>query len=414
MFMNRRSFVQNCSGYASLLALSPLKNFAFVADENASSEIFVHIFLRGGCDGLNLLAPVSDQTYVNARNADLRVNEPQGLALKNTLNGLDFCLHSKAAGLKELYDTNQLVLIHACGLNHGTRSHFDAMDLIERGAVRKTNQREGWLSRYLKSYSSSDALPAVAMSSELPASFLGSPLAVSMSEPSSFSLKGDARLAGLLKGMYKGTNALDTTAQRTLQTISLINTKLQRSQNGEIAPYQPENNADYPSEWNAQSFVNAMKGLARLIKADTGVHVATVDFGGWDTHENQFYTFAQLTDILSRTVTAFYNDMHRFHDRLTVVIQSEFGRRLKANKSNGTDHGHGNVMMVLGGKCAGGKMYGQWKGLETENLDNGVDLAVTTDYRRVLNEILIKRLGCKNPATVFPDFQEQSFLGFLA
>jgi uncharacterized protein (DUF1501 family) len=163
-----------------------------------------------------------------------------------------------------------------------------------------------------------------------------------------------------------------------------------------------------------QGLREQLKNLARLIKMDVGVHVATADFGGWDTHEAQAYHFPQLMTGLAGTIAAFYNDLTAYHPRLTILIMSEFGRRLKANRSGGTDHGLGNVMLAIGQNVRGGRMYGNWPGLATEQLDNGVDLAVTTDYRTVLSEILAKRMGNPNLGPIFPDFKPPALLNFMA
>jgi uncharacterized protein (DUF1501 family) len=152
----------------------------------------------------------------------------------------------------------------------------------------------------------------------------------------------------------------------------------------------PANNASYPTETGAE-LSNALKTAAQLIKLDLGIQVVTVDYGDWDTHINQAYRFPELVKGLSQSLAAFYNDLSQQRQRLTVVVMSEFGRRLKSNQSNGTDHGYGGMMMALGGQVNGGRIYGEWKGLSSENLDDGADLAITTDYRAVLSEILVKR-----------------------
>ncbi len=410
--MQRRDFVKNMGLASALLAANPLKSLALVPEPGA--EIFVVLFLRGGMDGLHLVAPASDRAYTDARSADLRVSEKNALLLKNPLNGLDFYLHESAKPFKELYDSNRLALIHACGLTNGTRSHFDAMDLIERGIQQKQNIAQGWLARYLvTSQLAGQALPALGMGDGLPLSLLGSPSAISLVSAQDFALKGDPRMAGILKSWYNQDDLLDRTAQQTLKTAQLIQSKLPRHANGTVKDYQPS--ASYPSEWYVRGLREQLTNLARLIKMNLGVHVATVDFGGWDTHEAQAYHFPQQMMGLAKTVAAFYNDLTSYHPRLTILIMSEFGRRLKANRSGGTDHGFGNVVLAIGQKVKGGAMYGQWRGLATEQLDNGVDLAVTTDYRTVLSEIITKRLNNQQIGTIFPGFKMPAApLGFMA
>ncbi len=418
--MNRRQFIVGCGTGAALLTSSQLQSFSFIPVDGTSddqSPIFVLIFLRGGCDGLSLAAPVNDKNYIDSRSTYLRINESgdnAGLSLQNPLAGLDFRLHSKASALKEIYDSNQMAIIHACGLSNGTRSHFDAQDMIERGVNQKVNANEGWLARYLSTLKTDSPLPAIASNSFLPASFLGSNKASSINEINEFNLPGDSvRFLSLLKNLYNGKSLLDTTAQKTIESIKYVQSKVQKDNNGKPIDYQPEHGADYPDDWYISQLSKSLANVAQLIKMEVGTQIATVDFGGWDTHENQNYYFPLLLDGLSRALGAFYNDLSSYHSRLTVLVMSEFGRRLKGNKSMGTDHGYGNAMLALGGNVKGGKMYGNWPGLETDQLDNGVDLAVTTDYRSILGEILVKVLKNNQLDFIFPGFKEYKPLGFL-
>lgn len=404
--MKRREFLYGCAGAAAASALSSAPILAQSPD--GDKEILVVVFLRGGCDGLHLLAPVSDKNYIDARTANLRISDSgneRGLALTNTLSNLDFCLHPNAKALQELYQSKQLALLHAAGLSNGTRSHFDAQDLIERGLNKKTNVAEGWLARYLRLHHKAapeDLLPAVGARS-LPLSLQGGNVAVSIDQPRDYQLKGDARLLGLVNSLYAdNASLLGKTVQRTVHTIRELQKKS-----------IPELSSLYPTDWQARRFSDSLQAIAQLIKMDIGLHVATCDLGGWDTHENQAWAFGQLTSTLSNSLLAFYNDLHKYHNKLTVVVLSEFGRRLRSNRSNGTDHGHGGVMMVLGKNIKGGRMYGDWKGLATEQLDNGVDLDVTTDYRTVLGELLTRRLAVPASAlsNIFPDFLAPKWLG---
>lgn len=367
---------------------------------------FVFVFLRGGCDGLHFVAPVSDRHYTAQRSTDIRITDSgdaKGLLLKNPLNNLDFALHPKAAALKELYDGGHLALIHAAGLIHGTRSHFEAQELIERGTDKQQSLSGGWLTRYLQSQpqSRSGILPAVSLGSAQPLSLLGAPSAT-IEDLNDYALKGDKKISGIVKKLYRSTAPLDYVVQQTLKDAAALNTKL-----AVTPPNQPDSR--YPKN---DAFAARLQTLSRLIKSGVGVHLATVDVDGWDTHEAQAYHFPVRLQSLSASLSAFYNDLSAVSGKLTVLVMSEFGRRLKGNRSGGTDHGYGGVMLVLGGGIRGGTMYGQWNGLATEQLDNGVDLAVTTDYRTVASEILNKRLGCTNLTTIFPQFTAKSMLGF--
>ncbi|HAS42439.1 MAG TPA: hypothetical protein DCS93_18315 [Microscillaceae bacterium] len=414
--MNRREFVVGCSAAITAMAGSQIESFAFSPQPSAQQEIFVFVFLRGGCDALNLIAPVDDKNYVAARPAFLRVTESgknQGLRLKNSLNNQDFRLHHKAGALHELYNSNNLAIIHACGLANGTRSHFDAMDMIERGINQKKNSTDGWLTRYLKSTQLEGMLPAVAAETNLPKAFMGSNAAASIKSLNDFKVNGDPRLQGILKTMYQGDTLLHETAQSTLSTLKYINQKIAKDSKGRPKKYQPANGAKYPQGWQAGGLGKSLQTIAQIIKMDVGLQVATVSFGGWDTHENQAWHFPRKTEGLSQALAAFYNDLSKYHKRLTVLVMSEFGRRLKANKSNGTDHGHGGIAFALGGNVNGGKIYGKWPGLATEQLDKRVDLDVTTDYRTVLSEVLQKRMGSKQINQIFPGFNNDKFLGFV-
>jgi uncharacterized protein (DUF1501 family) len=222
-------------------------------------------------------------------------------------------------------------------------------------------------------------------------------------------LRGDPRLQQVLQNIYGGKNLIDKTAQETLHSIKYINDRIEKDSLGRPVPYLPGNNASYDNSPLGRS----LKTLAQMIRMDMGLQVATVDYGGWDTHEHQQGAFNNLTESLSKSLGAFYNDISSTNKKVTLLVMSEFGRRLKANKSGGTDHGHGNVMLVLGNYVNGGKMYGKWPGLDNQHLDNNVDLAVTTDYRTVLSEILVKRLNNTKLDYIFPGLTEYKPLGFL-
>lgn len=413
--MQRREFLVGCSTAIAAMAGSKITGFAFTPEGEGVKEIFVYVFLRGGCDGLNLVAPVNDPSYITERPFELRVtdaDENQGLQLKNGLAGLDFRLHKSAPELKELYDSNKLGIIHAAGLTNGTRSHFDAMDIIERGSFDNKNLTEGWFTRYLQtsgSVNSSALFPSMAISSTVPTSFLGSDSTLAINNLGDYRLKGDPRLFDQVKRFYAGKTPLDEAAQNAIRSIESINQRIAKDDTGKALPYAPENNAAYP----VNPFGKSLQTLAQIIKMDVGLQVASVDYGGWDTHEHQQNHFSDLTAGLSKSLGAFYNDLAAFESKITILVMSEFGRRLKANKSNGTDHGHGNVMFALGGNVNGGKMYGQWPGLQNEQLDNQVDLAVTTDYRNVLGEIVVKRLSNPKIGYIFPGFKDYKPLGFL-
>ncbi|OJJ19513.1 hypothetical protein BKI52_22155 [marine bacterium AO1-C] len=414
--MKRREFVIGCSAAIAATAGSQLESFAFSPQPNATQDIFVLVFLRGGCDALNFVAPVNDKNYYAARPARLRLTESgehKGLELKNGLAKADFRIHQKAEALHEIYESNQMAIVHACGLANGTRSHFDAMDLIERGINKKGNISEGWLTRYLNSVQLEGMLPAVAAEEGLPKSLIGSNQATSIQNLAEFKIHADARYMNVLKDLYQGDDLLGQTARETISTLKDIQKRMPKNSEGQYKKYQPTRGSNYPEPWEGGGLSQSLQTVAQLIKMEVGLKVATLSFGGWDTHENQSYHFTRQINLLSRALGAFYNDVNNYHNRLTVLVMSEFGRRLKANKSGGTDHGHGGIALALGGNVKGGKMYGQWPGLATDQLDNRVDLAVTTDYRAILSEILQKRLNSQQLSKIFPGFGGYKPLGFV-
>jgi uncharacterized protein (DUF1501 family) len=412
--MNRREFMIGCSASIAAMAGSRITSFGFSPTD--SSELFVYIFLRGGCDGLNLVGPANDPSYISERPPELRIidsGDSQGLRLDNGFNGLDFRLHAKASELKELYDHQALAIIHAAGLTNGTRSHFDAQDLIERGTVNNKNLPEGWFTRYLDSTSSIDTstiFPSIAISATMPSSFLGSNSTLAIQNIGDYKLRGDARLPQVLQNLYNGKTFIDKTALEALRSIQYIDDHIEKDSSGKPVVYIPGNNAAYPDN---SPLARSLKTLAQIIKMDMGLQVATIDYGGWDTHEHQTSVFNNLTESLSKALGAFYNDINAANKKVTVLVMSEFGRRLRANKSGGTDHGHGNMMLVLGDYVKGGKMYGNWPGLDNQQLDNQVDLAVTTDYRMVLSEIIAKRLNNPKVGHIFPGLSDYKPLNFI-
>lgn len=418
MSISRRQFMVGCSSAIAAMADGRVANLFFddatVAAAAGNDEILVVVFLRGGCDGLSLVAPYDDAIY-RAKRGELALQNPITLNVNNPgfNTTSNFGLHPLAAPLNGLYQAGKLAIVHACGLDDDTRSHFDAMDYMERGTPGNKGTSTGWLARHLAAITTDDTslLPTVAASSNAPASLLGDPRAVAMNNPRSYSLSGhwrytanddprfkDAMLKTLEK-CYTGSDLLQTTGKRTIETIKALRS---------VPEYTP--GATYPPG----GFGDSLKSVAQMIKLDIGLRAATVDLGGWDHHESQgvndtWGPFYRLADTLARGMEAFYNDLPNHQNRVTLVVMSEFGRRLGVNASNGTDHGHGNVMLVLGGKINGGKLYGQWPGLV--ELDQSQDLKITSDYRTVVSEILVRRLRNPKLGMVFPGLTTYTPLG---
>lgn len=409
--INRRNFLKGLGATVALSSLPGAQSFAYnpLHLNNPKDEIFVFVFLKGGCDALNFIAPMGNSSYADARLTDLQVPENAKFTLKNGLEDLDFNIHPKASALKELYDSGDMAVVHALGLSNGTRSHFEAMKLIEQGLAENKSSPQGWMTRYFETISATGTLPAVSIGNNgLAASFLGCSKAISIDKISDFKIVGAPILQEILADFYQGKTNVHQAGQKALSTIKALQNK-----NIDDTHYHPEHGANYPSQWSIKSFAESLQNLAQLIKMDTGVHIATVEYDGWDHHENQAYHFPQRLEGLSDALAAFYNDLSKYHNKMTMVVMSEFGRRLKSNRSGGTDHGHGGLALVLGGQVKGGKMYGKWPGLATHELNNNVDLEVTTDYRTVLSEVLQKQLDNQHLEHIFPDFKADKMLGFL-
>jgi uncharacterized protein (DUF1501 family) len=411
MRINRRNFLKGLGATVALSSLPGAQSFAYnpLHLKNPKDEILVFVFLKGGCDALNFIAPMGNRHYADARLTGLQVPENSKFMLKNSLDGLDFNIHPKASALKEIYDSGDMAIVHALGLPNDTRSHFEATKLIEQGLAKNKSSAQGWMTRYFETISATGTLPAVSIGNNgLAASFNGCSQAVSIDRINEFKVKGKPILQEILANFYQGDSNLHQAGQKALSTIKALQDK-----NISDEHYHPEHGANYPSQWSIKSFSESLQNLAQLIKMDTGVHIATVEYDGWDHHESQAYHFPKRLEALSDALAAFYNDMSNYHQRMTMVVLSEFGRRLKSNRSGGTDHGHGGLALVLGGEVKGGKMYGKWPGLATHELNNNVDLEVTTDYRTVLSEILQKQFANESLETIFPDFKQAKMLGFL-
>ena len=420
--LTRRGFLVGCSGAIAAMAGARLTNVAFSAPDQATTsynnEILVSVFLRGGWDALNVVPPLggTDRAAYEAARDDLVLPTSGAGALLHLDN--QFGLHPAMAPLYSLYQAGHVAVIHAVGLNNDTRSHFDAMQYIELGTPGNKSTNTGWITRHLQSATNlppTILIPAISTGGSMPTSLLNSTEAVSMNSPSSFDFAGywryeyDQRLT--LRRLYDGDTSLYRAGLKTLDTVDIV-------ESANPGTYTPANGAVYPGG----SFGDQLKAIAQMIKMNIGLRVATIDLGGWDTHEYQGNAaggyMAALLSELAQGLAAFYIDLNgsgcaNYTSRLTTVVMSEFGRRLRENASHGTDHGHGSVMLAMGGAVKGGRVYGQWPGLSNALLYDGADLAVTTDYRRVLSEILTRRLGNTNLAAVFPGYTYSAPLDFV-
>lgn len=378
-----------------------------------AEPIVVVIFLRGGVDGLSLVAPAGDGNYVAARPGEIRVDrkgDEAGFLLDNAAADADFRFHPQARGLAELYGAGELAVFHAAGLTDATRSHFDAEARMESGAPGTGDG--GWLGRWLRAVRPEGVLPALAIGAAAPDSLRGAADVAVAEELSGLRLAGGHGYSTAIRAMMArrlGEHAMLGAPLKRLLTLSdVIEARVALDEDGNLRSYEPS--VDYPDS----PLSTSLRTLAQTIKLGLGLRVATVDYGGWDTHVGQAGTFSYLVDGLSGPLMAFWRDLGPDQERVSVVVMSEFGRRLKANESGGTDHGHGNAMMVLGTRVKGGQMYGRWPGLANDALDAGADLAITTDYRQILAELMAGAMGFADTATLFPGWRQSGALGFMA
>lgn len=413
--ITRRGFMVGCSAAIAGLTGSRFNTLAF-AQPTADQEVLVVLFLRGGIDGLSMMPPIAgtDRGHYEAARPSLAIaasGPDAALPLE-----AQFGLHPTAAPLQELYQNGNLALIHAAGLDEANRSHFDAMEFMELGTPGIKNTPTGWLTRHLQSAAGIPAeviMPSLAMGGNQQASLRGDRDAVNLIDPSVFSLTTgpwrwrDAQRTALRRIYTADDSLLHVTGNKALDALDVIELYVDDN-------YVPANGAVYPDT----GFGEHLATIAQMIKLEMGLHVATLDLGDWDTHTGHSYWIPLLIGDLAQGLHAFFADLdgggsQDFAQRLTVVVMSEFGRRLGENSDGGTDHGHGNAMMVMSGSAIGG-LHGQWPGLASGQLFEGIDLAVTTDYRRVLSEILIRRLGNNKLGVVFPGYTGYAPLGVVS
>jgi uncharacterized protein (DUF1501 family) len=400
-YMSRRGLLVRSLAAAAGGALAGLvgdglaTQLAF-ATTPVTGDVLVVLSLRGGFDGLSAVVPSGDPAYYTAR--------PSLAVPKAQLLGGDamFGLHPALAPLLPMWTAGTLAAVHAVGQPDPTRSHFKAMEQMERAAA-GTSIRTGWLDRMLGTMPAVSALSGVSIGSDLlPASLAGPVPNLGMSSIDYFKLTGDSsRLP-----MTPALNALYADAPAVLAApAQSVSSSLATVQAVSSQAYTPGGGAVYPDT----DLGRALRDVARLIRAQIGLAVACVDFGDWDMHRGLGtpipgqLMFNHLRD-LAQALAAFATDLGPTGlAGVTLVTLSEFGRRVAENGSRGTDHGHGNAMFVLGGGVYGGRVHGTWPGLAPSQLVAG-DLAATTDYRSVIGEILQKRCGVGSLSTVFPGF----------
>ena len=412
----RRIFLRNgalaLAGTTALPAFLTRAVMAATSEATAQGKKLVVIFQRGAADGLNIVVPWREPNYYAMRPT---IAIPQNQVLD--LDGF-FGLHPAMASLQPLYNQGHLAIIPATGSPDGTRSHFDAQDFMESGTPGIKSTRDGWLNRALQAEDfrrrqEHTAFRAVALGPDVPRTLEGKVSALAISNVQDFAVGGrgpkPAPAATAFEAMYdqSSDSLLHNAGDRSFEAIKMLRAT-------DPAHYAPDPSAGYPDS----PFAKNMKQIAQLLKANLGVEAAFTDIGGWDTHQNQGSTEGQLANRLrdfSDSIAAFWRDMGTQAENITLVTMSEFGRTAHQNGTGGTDHGHANTMFVLGGQVKGGKVYGKWPGLADHQLNDGRDLAITTDYRQVLGEVVSKTIGATNLDVTFPGakLNPKQFLGLV-
>ena len=399
--MATRRFFLKSSGLALVsfgMAPQALVRSVYAAGGVRGKRAMVVIFQRGAVDGLNTVVPYGDDVYRRWR-PTIAVPAPRGGSRDAALD-LDghFGLHPALEPLVPLWRDGSLAVVDAVGSPDSTRSHFDAQDFMESGTPGVKSTDDGWMNRHLRCHPDSRATPfrAVSLTPTLPRSLAGPASAIAMTDIRSFDLRAPAAKSGGFEEMYEGltTDVLHGTGRETFEAIAFL--KKARPEQ-----YSPAPGAVYPRG----RYGDSLKQIAQLLKADVGLEVAFTEIGGWDHHAAEGGVQGQLAGRLrefGQALAAFHRDLGDRMRDVVVVTLTEFGRTVRENGNRGTDHGHASVSFVMGGDVRGGRMHGRWPGLRDHQLYEGRDLAVTTDFRDLLAEVLGAHLGARNLGAVFP------------
>ena len=416
--MQRRVFLRSGAFALVTLGLNPsfLRRTAFASELRgaARGKILIVLFQRGAADALNMVVPHGDSEYYALRPT---IAIPRPGSRSDSALDLDgfFGLHPALAPLRPLWERNMLAPIHAVGSPSATRSHFDAQDYMESGTPDVKSTPDGWLNRYLAARGtcaeceaqSAKPFRAVAMTEQTPRILAGPAPVIAMSSLDDFTIRASGSDVERLEALYR-TGRADIVHGAGAETFDAV--KMLRA--ADPRRYQPEHGASYPRSQFGQRLLQ----IAQLIKANVGLELAFADVGGWDTHVNQGGVTGQLAnrlDDFARGVAALVSDLGDRMGDVVIVTMTEFGRMARQNGNGGTDHGHAGAMFMLGGSVKGGKVYGRWPGLAREQLYEGRDLALTTDFRSVFGEVVRSHLGAADPSTLFPGFAATDRLGVL-
>jgi uncharacterized protein (DUF1501 family) len=400
--LTRRFFVRGSALIMAGAGAVPSWLGRAAAATQGKKKTLVAIFQRGAADGLSIVAPFGDKRYAELR-PTIGVSAPGNQ--QRQPNGIDldgfFALHPQMDPLKPFWEKQQLAIVEATGSSDNSRSHFDAQDFMESGTA--GTKGGGWLNRALTPpMSDTSPLRAISMGAQLPRTLWGDRPAIAVADLQQYKMSDQT--ASIVESMYAASvdKPLESAGKDAFAAMKMI-----RSLTGDN--YVPDNRANY----GGSELGRSMQQVARLIKANAGVEAAFAEIGGWDHHQNEQQQLPNLLRQFSSALAGFCQDMGDRMDDIVLVTMSEFGRTAQENGDNGTDHGHGSVMMVLGGPVKGGKVYGRWPGLEKEQLFEGRDLDVTTDYRAVLSELVGGHLGQNDIAQVFPGYKPGDKMGLL-
>jgi uncharacterized protein (DUF1501 family) len=405
--LTRRVFLKNGSLAMLSLGFAPAFFERAAQASQARRKILVTVFQRGAVDGLNMIVPFGEKAYYQAR-PTIAIPEPGKTNGALDLDGF-FGLHPRMSALHPYFKRGELAIVNATGSHDPTRSHFDAQDYMESGTPGVKSTRDGWLNRYLhaREHEEASAFRAVSLTQQLPRALQGTAPALAIDQLGRFGVRAgesgdmiqssfEAQYAAAADALLRPTGKDAFDAVKQLQSVDL-------------SKYAPANRATYPNSGYGQ----ALKQIAQLIKADMGLEVAFAESGNWDHHANEGPQIANRLDDFASGIAAFAQDLGDRMADVVVLTMSEFGRTVAENGARGTDHGHGNAMLLLGGNVKGGKMYGKWPGLEREQRYEGRDLAITTDFRDVFSEALVGHLGARDTSRVFPGYTPKGKLGIL-
>ncbi|HET9702443.1 MAG TPA: DUF1501 domain-containing protein [Vicinamibacterales bacterium] len=414
---SRRVFLRH--GAMAMLSLGFAPGFVgrIAAQATSRQKLLVAIFQRGAVDGLNMVVPHGEAEYYRVR-PSIAVSRPGAANGAIDLDGF-FGLHPRMSPLKPLWDRGELAIVHATGSHDSTRSHFDAQDFMETATPGIKSTRDGWLNRYLQasglgdhgSGSARNPLRGVALTRQMPRSLQGAAPALAIGSTSEFTV-ADMSARTSFEELYEAARqdqALRSTGNEAFGAMAMLARKT-------ATPYRPANDAAYPRS----PFGQALQEIARLAKAGVGLEIAFAESTQWDHHVNEGSATGQIAnrlDDFSRGLAALAQDLGERMADTVILTMSEFGRSVAENGSRGTDHGHGNAMLLIGGGVKGRTVYGKWPGLRKEQLFEGRDLAVTTDFRDVFAEVVTRHLGAPGTASirVFPGYavRSENFRGVL-